>query len=155
MHKHQHSTVSTQLPLPTLCHRVAFDCCSQAFCPFAKQIATNYTAAAIITAPNTHTVPDLCANQTPLISHTCCQQVLYSLDSQESVRVLRFPDAIKEDGQVVVVVKLVQVNLRDGDNSTYATGAQSQCAGRLAQGKQLCAWPARSADQCCQQLVSR
>lgn len=44
-------------------------------------------------------------------SLTCCQQVLHTLDGQEPVGVLRLPDAVKEDGQVVVVVKLVQVNL--------------------------------------------
>jgi hypothetical protein len=42
---------------------------------------------------------------------TCCQQVLHTLDGQEPVRVVRLADAIKEDGQVVVVVQLVKLNL--------------------------------------------
>lgn len=48
---------------------------------------------------------------------TCCQQVLHALDGQEPVGVLRLPDAVKEYGQVVVVIKLVQVHLEG-----YRTG---------------------------------
>lgn len=38
------------------------------------------------------------------------KHVEYSLDSQESVRVLLFSDAFEEDGQVMVVVQLLDFN---------------------------------------------
>lgn len=41
----------------------------------------------------------------------CLQHVLHTLDSQELVRLLSFPDPIEEDGQVVVVVQLAHIHL--------------------------------------------
>ena len=41
----------------------------------------------------------------------CLQHVLHALDSQKLVRLLSFPDTVKEDGQVVVVVQLAHVHL--------------------------------------------
>lgn len=39
------------------------------------------------------------------------EHVFDALDRQEPVRLLLFPDAVEEDGQVVVVVQLADVNL--------------------------------------------
>ena len=42
------------------------------------------------------------------------EHVLNSLNCQEAVGIERLPDAIEEDGQVMVVVELLNVNLKHG-----------------------------------------
>jgi hypothetical protein len=91
------------------------------------------------------------ASAAPFTQHTCRQEVLHALDGQEAVGVLRLADAVKKDGQVVVVVQLVQVNLWGTGCGTKAE-RQSKKYGRQST-RQYCTCSAQLSAMRCVCLI--